>query len=440
MAMNTAILTATSLLIRGVGMMFQAWLSKRIGASGIGLLQLIMSVSSLAATFAISGIRFTTTRLVSMELGSGSGKGVSAAMKRCILYALFFGCLGSTVMYLGAQTIGYHWIGDARTVLGLRFLALSLPFVAVGSVMSGYFTAVTRIIKSSVAQIFEQVIRIGVTFAALTYSGYFSLEYQCAIIVAGAVSGEIASFAFLAVLYVFDKKKIPNTGAGSKNMTKQMFGIALPLALSAYGRTALTTIENLLIPRGFRKSGSSSEKALADYGVITGMVFPIIVLPQALFHALSELLVPELTDAQVQNNRKRILSIMKRTLTYGFLASLGIMIILLVFSDALGNAIYSNAEVGKYIRIIAYTVPVMYVDSITDGMLRGLGLQVYSMVVNITDSLLSVILVWILLPRYGVAGYIFVIFFGEILNFALSVSRLAIAAVRIKKRKDIIHI
>ena len=52
-----------------------------------------MSVELLASTVAVSGIRFAVTRLVSEELGLGRGRGVSAAMSRAALYALFFGAL-----------------------------------------------------------------------------------------------------------------------------------------------------------------------------------------------------------------------------------------------------------------------------------------------------------------------------------------------------------
>ena len=41
-----------------IGMAFQVWLVGRIGSAGIGLYQLVLSVTNLLATFAISGIRF----------------------------------------------------------------------------------------------------------------------------------------------------------------------------------------------------------------------------------------------------------------------------------------------------------------------------------------------------------------------------------------------
>ena len=68
---NTIVLTMSSLLLRSIGLIFQVFLSRKMGAVGIGLFQLVMSVDMFAATIAISGIRFTATRLVSEELGSG---------------------------------------------------------------------------------------------------------------------------------------------------------------------------------------------------------------------------------------------------------------------------------------------------------------------------------------------------------------------------------
>ena len=72
-------------------MAFQVWLAGRIGAAGIGLFQLVSSVTNLGATFAISGIRFASTRLVAEELGADNVCGIRSAMRRCMLYGAFFG-------------------------------------------------------------------------------------------------------------------------------------------------------------------------------------------------------------------------------------------------------------------------------------------------------------------------------------------------------------
>ena len=97
---NTALLTGSSLLMSCIGMAFQVWLVGRIGEAGIGLYQLVLSVSFLCATVAISGIRFAATRLISEELGRENPGGVRGAMLRCVAYALFFGLASGLVLWL----------------------------------------------------------------------------------------------------------------------------------------------------------------------------------------------------------------------------------------------------------------------------------------------------------------------------------------------------
>lgn len=424
MLLNTLLLTATALVMRSVGMAFQVYLSKKIGAAGIGLFQLVMSVSMLAATFSISGSRFATTRLISEELGKGRHDGVKAALRHCLAYAFCFGTAAALLLYFGAEQIGTVWIGDTRTVLSLKLLALSLPAFSASAVLSGYFTAVTRVAKSAAVSIIEQLIRIAVVVAALSLSPDYTLERACAVIVAGGVVGEFASFILLFILYLFDKRRYAPDHRKTGDITKRLLSIALPLALSAYARTALSTLENLLVPRGMKKSGASNDKALAAYGMIQGMVFPVIAFPSAFFYALAELIVPELTEAQVNGRIREIREIVSRILYLCILFSFGVTAVVFSFSGELGLAVYKSGTVGRFIRLLALLMPVMFLDSVTDGMLRGLGQQMHSMVYNIMDSVISVALVWFLLPRFAVTGYIVTIYFADIFNFTLSLRRL----------------
>jgi stage V sporulation protein B len=427
MLLNTALLTAASFLMRSVGMAFQVYLSKMIGAAGIGLYSLIMSVSALAATVALSGIRFTATRLVAMELGRDSRGGVSAAIRRCLLYALACGAVAAAALWLGADIIGERWIGDARTVTPLRVLSLSLPAFSLTAVLSGYFTAVGHVIKPTIAQAVEQAIRIAAVIFALTVYRSGDLSVSCSIIVAGGVVGELASFFLHLSMYLRERRgdARESGGDGHPDMTRRMFATAVPLAFSAYARVALSTVQNLLIPRGLRKYGSSPETALADYGMIQGMVFPVITFPSAIFYSLAELLVPELTEAQMRGDDARIASLVGHTLRFATLFSLCAASVLLRFSGELGLSLYDSADAGRFIRALAPLMPVMYLDSVTDGMLRGLGQQMHSMRYNVLDSLISLALVYYLLPLHAVRGYIFIIYFTELFNFALSIRRLA---------------
>ncbi|MCC8091086.1 MAG: oligosaccharide flippase family protein [Oscillospiraceae bacterium] len=422
LAKDTAVLTASSVLMRCIGLAYQVWLAGRIGAAGIGLWQLVTSVSMLSATLAISGIRFTTTRLVSEELGGGNGAGASRAVTHCLGYAALMGCAAFLVLYLCAEPIGFLWIGDARTVKSLRILAFGLPAIALSSVLNGYFIASGRAWRSAAVQVLEQLTGIGCVMALLSRVPGDDLELCCAAISGGRTVADIVSLLLIVALYLLEQRQ-QRRGAPAR-LTGRMLRIAIPLALSAYARTSLTTLENLLVPRKLREAGFSAERALGGYGTITGMVFPIIGFPSCLLSALAELTVPELTAAQVRGDTARIDSTVSRLLRWTLAFSLLCAAFLFVNAEALGALIYHSSGVGPYIRVFALLVPMMYMDIVTDGCLKGLGQMMWSMGYNITEAALGTLLVITLLPRWALDGYIFMLFFCEIFNFVLSITRL----------------
>ena len=440
LAFNTLLLTAASFFMQTVGVSFQVYLTSRIGSEGIGLWQLTMSVYSLAVTLAISGVRFAATRLVAEELGLGSHRGAKAAMARCLWYSALFGSGAAVILWGGASLFAGQWIGDPRCAFSLRVLALGLPFLAMGSALGGYFTAVQRVLKSATAQALEQFIRIGVTVAIFLWLAPKGLEYACAAVAAGSAVGEVCSLGLLWGLYLTDRRRYSHPGRPPRRMTFRLLHTALPVAFSAYARTALTTLQNLLIPRGLRKSGASSQGAFSSYGVIHGMVFPILLFPSALLTALAELLVPELTRSQVAGKQARVDYMVGRVFSMGILFSFGVAGMVWGFSRELGLIIYDSLEAGQYMRIFAPLIPVMYMDMLTDGMLKGLGEQVATMRYNIIDSLCSVILVYLLLPRFAIGGYLFTVWFTEVLNFALSVGKLLrISSLRVTLWGDVLR-
>lgn len=422
---DTVLLTGSSLVMRCIALIFQMWLVSRIGAAGVGLYGLVGSVSFLAATVAISGIRFASTRLISEELGLNRAGGVGRAMWLCISYSLFFGISSALILYLCAEPIGFLWVGDARTVMSLRILSLSLPFISLSSVIYGYFTASGRIFKAAAVQVSEQLIRIGLVVVFLGFAPEGDLEKSCAAVSAGSTAAEICSFLMMLTVFLLDRRKYREKSESSPRLPTRMLSIAVPLALSAYARSSLSTLEQLLVPRGLKKAGYSANSALAGYGTIQGMVFPIIFFPSCIITALAELIVPELTAAQVSGKKEEISKTVSALLRKSLGFSLFIGLIIFILSETLGKAIYKSEEAGYYLRIFAFLIPIMYMDMVTDGCLKGLGEHMWSMGFNILDAFFGVILVYTLLPEFALNGYIGIIFFEEIFNFSLSIWRLS---------------
>ncbi len=421
---NTALLTASSLLMSAIAMAFQVWLVGRIGAAGIGLYQLVLSVTNLCATFAISGVRFAATRLVAEELGLENTGGIRAAMGRCLAYGSIFGLAAAAVLALLAEPVGFLWIMDARTVRSLRLSALSMPCVSLCAAISGYFTACGRVWKPTLIHLIEQLSGILLVAFFLRRVASGDIEASCAAVTLGRLLADVLSLGLMLLAYAFDRRGHFEAEEGIGRLTGRLLRIALPLAASAYARSALSTLQHLLVPRGLKAAGWSADGALAGYGTIQGMVLPLLFFPSCILAALSELIVPELTASQVRGDREGIRRTGRELLCLSALFSMGVGLFLFLFADPLSHAVYHTADAGPYIRLLAPLVPFLYTDMTVDGCLKGLGQQVWSMGINILDALVGLVLVWLLLPRYALSAYLAILYATELLNFALSLLRL----------------
>ena len=422
---NSFLMTGTAFFMRLVALAFGVWISNKIGAEAMGLYSLISSVYTFAFTLATAGISLTVTRMTADALGRGKNAEIRGIMARCILYALFFGILSQMLLSAFADIIGNDILSDARTVAPLRLMSFTLPLISVASALSGYFTAMRRVVKNSATQITEQGIKITVTVILLTTVMPSGIEYACIALALGGVVAETLSAILMILLYIADKRKYVENGSfESEGMTKKMMLIALPVAFSTLIRSALVTVEHILIPSGLRKSGSSRERSLAAYGTLTGMAFPVIMFPMALISAFAGMTVPELSECLAKGHKNRIKYISGRVWQFSLLFAIGISGIFICFSEELGAVLYNSAEAGLYIRLLSPLLPIMYLDHTTDALLKGLGEQFYSMNVNLIDAALSCVLVLILVPKFGINGYVAIIIIMECLNFGLSAVRL----------------
>lgn len=421
---NAFILLSVTFVMRTVGMYFNVYLSNSIGAEAMGVYSLIASAYGFGITVATSGINLATTRLISEADDNDADR--RRIMRGCVGYALFFGTLAALALALLSGIAAERWLSDARCRVPLAILAFSLPMIALSSCLNGYFTARRQVIKNSVTVFAEQAIRISLTVVLLTRVLPRGVEYACIALALGSLAAELCSLIVLSLLYFCGAKRSrPPRAALGHSVMRPLLGIALPVAFSSYVRSGLLTIEHALIPASLRRYGASAAASLELYGALHGMAMPVVLFPALFITSFAGLLVPELAEARSRGDINRSHRIMRTTLRLSAMFAIGISGIMLFFAKQLGALLYPTAPgTGKFIAVMAPLIPVMYLDTMTDVMLKGIGQQFYSMVVNIIDALLSVILVVILLPRMGIYGYVLVIYISEIINFALSIGRL----------------
>jgi len=422
---SALLLTGVNLLLRFAGTSFQVYLSGRIGAAGIGLLQLVMSVGSLAMVAGIGGIRTATMYLTAEELGRKKPQHVPWVLSACFLYSICFsGCIAA-LLYHFAPQIAAIWIGDPRTVEALRLFAAFLPVTCLCGVMTGYFTAAQRISTLAAVEVAEQLCSMALTLGALSLFAGNDPVRACLCVIAGSGIGSILTLTCLILLRFGE-----HATEGSRiSVRHRLVQTALPLAVADDLKSGISTLENLMVPKRLALNRAVSSP-LAAFGLVSGMVFPVIMFPAAILFALTELIIPELARCAAGGSEGRIHYLVQKSLRVVLVYGIAMGGLLFTLADALCAALYHSLDAAGYMRTYALLVPMLYSDIITDAMIKGLGQQKICVRYNIFTSFLDVVFLYFLLPRYGMQGYFVSFLVTHLINFILSLQRLLKITVR----------
>ena len=422
---SALMLTGVNLLLRFVGTSFQVYLSGKIGAAGIGLLQLVMSVGSLAMIAGIGGIRTATMYLTAEELGKKKSCHVPWILSGCFLYSILFSMSVSAGLYFFAPQIAQYWIGDDRTVGALRLFAAFLPVSCLCGVMTGYFTAANRIGTLAAVEVAEQALSMAITMMALSLWSGTDPVRACLCVILGSSLGACLTLLCLIILHLRQRIR-----PGSRiPVRSRLIQAALPLAVADDLKAGINTLENLMVPKRLAQNISVGDP-LAAFGLVSGMVFPVIMFPAAILFGLAELLIPELARCSASGSTARIHYLVHKTLRVALIYGLIFGGLVFLLSEELCLRLYRNTDAAAQLRLYALLIPMLYCDCLTDAMVKGLGQQKICVRYNIFTSALDVVLLLYLLPRYGMNGYFFSFFLTHLVNFALSLRRLLKISIR----------
>jgi len=433
---NALMLSSVSIVMRGISVSFNAYINAKIGAESMGLFTLVMSVYGFALTVATSCVNLAAVRLTSERcavLPGSDRRSWKYAMRKVVravsLYSILFGVSSAAVLYMSSDLVASRLLGDMRTVSSLKVMAFSLPAISLSSALSGYFTGLRKISKNAAVTVTEQFMKIIVTSTALAVIIPGDVEKACLAVVGGGVIAEAWSLVVNLILYFADTGRPAHHDCGENTLRldtgfKDAAGISLPTAIGAYARQGLTTLEHLAIPKGLRRNGLTQEKALASYGLLQGIAFPLVMFPYSVIGAFTSLIVPEIAEKHELGDREGIRLITEEVYRYSAIFSLGACGIFVNYSAELGEMVYNSREAAVYTLMLGMLVPFMYLDTAVDALLKGLGEQVYIMKINILDSAGGLLFVVLTTPFMGIYGYIITIWICELGNLWASISKL----------------
>lgn len=414
---NGFILTVTALIIKFISMWFNIFLSNNIPSSIIGVWTLLMCVFLFLNTIAQSGINLASTRLVAEEKSHGNVNNIPCIMKSCLLYSLVFSVFSIFLTILISPYIMRAVLKNLVPLHLLYILALALPFSSLSSCLHGYFMAMGKIFVISVALFLEIFIQVMLVIF-FHNSMLNTTENVCLALILSLVIADFISFSYLFFTYCKQMKLFEHRYI--KKYIKEVCKISLPVAIATYLKSGLSTIKNALIPIALTAYGFSRNESLAYYGLISTTIMSLLMFPYTFVQSYSNLLIPKLATYDKRKDMKKIRSISFKSIKVTGIFSLFVCTVFILFSRFINNKFYSNLYIETYLRILSPIIIYVYIDNVVDNILKSLDFQFFVMVINIIDLIVSICFIKTIIPKYGIEGYIFVLYFSEIFNFLLS--------------------
>lgn len=414
-ARNMVWLTISGILAKSIDFGFRSYYSKRLMAEGMGIFSLIMSAFGLVLSFSSAGIGAAVSRIVAVSEEKGE-KSAKCVVKTAVMIVLALGTVSITPIFFFSNRISEKVLGDIRCAEGLVCIVPAAVFMGISYCMKGYFYAKRKVMIPAFSEFVEQAVKL----AAITLLMNKGLESEiaagCAGVMAGMSLGELCSCVFLVFWFCREKESKPY-----QNGIGEILKMTVPMTVSAVGNSFFRMAEDVWIIQGFEMFGDKN--AMGTYGLIRGMTMPLLVFPLNLISSFTAFLSSEISRAEERGNLCKIIrEIGKIGLFFGFM----VFAVFFVFSEEISVMVYGTSAVSEFIRPFSVLCPIMVIDTLSSGMLGGLGEQGRMLKYSLADTVLRLSMVYFLLPHFGIVIVVCMTFLSNFLTCCLT-------AVRIRK-------
>lgn len=421
---GTFILTATGFITRFMGFFYRIFLSHTFGEEGVGLYQLIFPVYALGYSLTCAGIELALSRLVARELTKGNEKNARQLLITSLFLTVSFSLAVTFFLQQSSAFLAKNVLCDLRCTRFLLILSYVFPFAAVHSCICGYYFGRKQTRIPALSQLLEQGVRILSVFLLYQYLTKYSISFDISIAVTGLIAGE--AFSSLFCLYAVRNRHLfgpfaPPAPSTFFNHTKELLCLSAPLTASRILLNILQSIEAVSIPIRLQIYGMTVKESLSIYGVLTGMALPCILFPSAITNSVSTMLLPTVAEIQASSHRLGLKNLVKKV-TYSciFLGSI-CCVFFITFGKWFGKTLFHSPLAGDFIFLLAFMCPFLYPNNTLLSVINGIGKTTLSFFINTLSLGIRIFSVWILIPPFGILGYLYGLLASQICIFLLCI-------------------
>ena len=382
---NVFVLLVSQILIKVIGIVYKLYLINKTGYGDTGnaLFSAAFQVYAVFLTICSIGIPNAISTLVSTKFAIGDNNGAYRVLKISLAIFGTMGFIGSFFLYSFSKIIAKVYLEMPETELVLKVLAPSVFLVAISAVLKGYFNGKGKMditAKSlSIEQLAKTVITIILVEVLSNISNKNTVIMVCGVGLTTSI-GSIINCFYLYKNYLKNKREIWTDIITSKiykkesriSIIKNIFKVAFPITICGLIASLNKTIDAFTIVK-IAKQYLGEAEAVKQYGILTGKVESLIVMPFSINIAIVTTLIPTIAGYRAKGELEKAKKIIKFAILIGILISIPCFLVLYMFPEQILQVLFPNASSGwQMLKLssfsIIFAITIQTINSYLQGM------------------------------------------------------------------------
>ena len=416
---SVIILLIGGLLTKLLGMFIKIMMSRLIGTEGLGLYMMVLPTFSLFIGIGQFGLPTALSKLVAEKR-----KNNIKLFFSILPISLFINLLLIITIIVIAPVLANNLLHDPRCYLPILAIAVVIPFTSLSSICRSYFFGKEKMVPHVVSNLLEDIVGLTLMIIGIPFFLPKGLEYAvCYIILSNVISDGVS----ILVLFLFLPKKIQLKKEDlipKKDYMKESLSIGIPNTTGRLLGSIGYFLEPILLTTTLLSLGYSSKFITTEYGILSGYVMPLLLLPSFFTMAISQALLPVVSREYTRGNYTFVRRKIKQAILYSLAIGIPVTIFFIIFPEFPLKLIYHTKEGISYMRFLAPVCLFQYIQSPLSSCLDAMGKSRDAMVATSIGVIIrSIFLVLLSLLNIGIWGLI----------IAISLNVLAVTFYSLKK-------
>lgn len=399
---STIILVIGGFFTKVLGMIIKIIMTRKMGPEGIGIYMLLLPTFSLFIALAQLGFPIAISKLV-----ADNNHNNKKLVFSIIPVSMFLNIIILVFLFFSSHFIAEELLREPRSYYGLICMGFVLPFISISSILRGYFFGKEKMLPHVISNITEDVIRLIILFIGIPIFLRYGIEFAVAFVVLSNIISECTSifvlFFFLPKHFSISKQDFtPESTA-----IKEVFSISIPSTAGRLIGSIGYFLEPIILTSTLLQIGYNNQFIVTEYGIISGYVMPLLLLPSFFTGAISQALLPIVSKSYGSGQKKYAKTKIKQAIFFSLLIGIPVTIIFLIWPEIPLRIIYNTNEGLEYIIFMAPICLLHYIQAPLTSSLQAMGKAKEAMLGTLGGTIIRTILLYLCcLLKIGMWGLI----------------------------------